>query len=245
VEQTGDNDDERDGDGEPELFGTETMAELYARQGRLGEAIRIYAKLLEKNPPADKVERWTERSRSLERARAYAPDLTPGPLPAPKPAAKPAPPPSAPPPQPRQEEDITQVTAVPPAHTPAAVAPPPPPSPAEAIEPTHQLPLVITQPVRSGQVVYARHNDLIVLASVNPGGQVVADGNIHIYGALRGRAMAGAQGASDARIFCQKLEAELLAISGVYLIWDDIPTANLGKPAQVALRGESCVIAPL
>ena len=57
--------------------------------------------------------------------------------------------------------------------------------------------------------------------------------------------MAGAQGARDARIFCQKLEAELLAISGVYLIWDDIPPANLGKAAQVALQGETCVIAPL
>jgi hypothetical protein len=236
VEQTGHNED--DGGGEPELFGTETMAELYARQGRLGEAIRIYQRLLEKSPPPEKVTRWTDRCRSLERARAHAPDLTPGPLPAPAP--RPAPPPvaaaAAPVPEFRLDEDITQVTPAPP----APVAAPP-----VAVEPAHQLPLVITQPVRSGQVVYARNNDLIVLASVNSGGQVVADGNIHIYGALRGRAMAGAQGASEARIFCQKLEAELLAISGVYLIWDDIPAANMGKPAQIALRGDSCVIAPL
>jgi hypothetical protein len=243
VDQAGNKDSEPEGDAETELFGTETMAELYARQGRLGEAIRIYQKLLDKSPPPDKVTRWTERSRSLERARAHVPDLTPGPLPLPSPpqaAPKPALP-AAPTPGPRSEEDITQVTAVPPAHTPDAATPPAAaPAPSE-----HQLPLVITQPVRSGQVVYARNNDLIVLASVNPGGQVVADGNIHIYGALRGRAMAGAQGAREARIFCQKLEAELLAISGVYLIWDDIPPASLGKPAQIALRGESCVIAPL
>jgi septum formation inhibitor MinC len=248
VQQTGDTDHEREADGDHELFGTETMAELYARQGRLGEAIRIYHKLLERDPPPEKVTRWSDRVRSLERARAYAPDLTPGPLPAPKPAAKPAPvvvvaAAAAPAPLARNDDDITQVTEIPPAHTPAVVAPPPAPPP--VVEPQHQLPLVITQPVRSGQVVYARNNDLIVLASVNPGGQVVADGNIHIYGALRGRAMAGAQGAREARIFCQKLEAELLAISGVYLIWDDIPAANRGKPAQVALAGESCVIAPL
>ncbi|HEY0713348.1 MAG TPA: septum site-determining protein MinC, partial [Polyangia bacterium] len=102
-----------------------------------------------------------------------------------------------------------------------------------------------TQPVRSGQVVYAAKNDLIVLGPVNSGGQVVADGNIHIYGALRGRAIAGAQGATDARIFCQKLEAELLAISGIYLIWDDIPRSHLGKPAQVSLRGDACQISSL
>ena len=113
------------------------------------------------------------------------------------------------------------------------------------VEEPHRLPMVISQPVRSGQVVYAPKNDLIVLGSVNPGGQVVADGNIHIYGALRGRAIAGAQGAADARIFCQRLEAELLAISGIYLIWDDIPKASLGKAMQVALQGQVCVISPL
>jgi septum formation inhibitor MinC len=235
-----------------QLFGTETMAELHARQGKLGEAIRIYQRLLAGNPPADKVERWTERCRSLERARAHAPDLTLPQLAAPvrKPAAAPpaevAAVTAVAPGAGLDDRDITVVEPAPAAAvTDVAAAAETGPVLAALAEPPHQLPMVITQPVRSGQVVYARKNDLIVLASVNPGGQVVADGNIHIYGALRGRAIAGVQGASDARIFCQKLEAELLAISGIYLIWDDIPKATLGKPAQVSLQGQACVVAPL
>jgi septum site-determining protein MinC len=73
----------------------------------------------------------------------------------------------------------------------------------------------------------------------------VADGNIHIYGPLRGRAVAGAQGAADARIFCQRLEAELLAINGIYLVWDDIPPEALGRAAQVFVRDGRCFISPL
>jgi Septum formation inhibitor MinC, C-terminal domain len=232
------------------------MAELYARQGRLGDAVRIYQRLLSQEPPADKVTRWTERCRSLERARAHAGDLElpPEPVPAPK---RPAPPPRKPEPAaapkadalgslpsgPVVDDATDEMPFTPVADEPAAAAPVE--ATVEVIEEPHRLPLVITQPVRSGQVVYARKNDLIVLGSVNPGGQVVADGNIHIYGALRGRAIAGAQGAAEARIFCQRLEAELLAISGVYLIWDDIPRATLGKPAQVSLQGEICLVAPL
>ena len=246
---------------EPELFGTETMAELCARQGRLGEAIRIYQRLLAQNPAPDKLARWTDRCRSLERARAHAPDLALPTLPdvdkLPKAAAAPK---AAPPVLGLEDRDITVVEPEPaPAAAAAALiaAPPaavaeaaadaldPGPTPTIVVEEPHRLPMVITQPVRSGQVVYARKNDLIVLGSVNPGGQVVADGNIHIYGALRGRAIAGVQGATEARIFCQKLEAELLAISGIYLIWDDIPKINLGKPAQISLQGQVCLISAL
>src|SRR5450432_1834610 len=105
--------------------------------------------------------------------------------------------------------------------SPAVEAPPAAPSaPATAV---HSGPVVVTQPVRSGQVVYAQNNDLVVLAPVNPGAQVIADGHVHIYAPLRGRAVAGAQGLLGARIFCQKLEAELVAISGAYLTADDIP----------------------
>jgi septum site-determining protein MinC len=109
----------------------------------------------------------------------------------------------------------------------------------------HRAPLVIRQAVRSGQLIYAEKNDLIVLAPVNPGAQIVADGNIHVYATLRGRAVAGAQGYSDARIFCQKFEAELVAIAGAHLTFDDIPRDRLGKPAQVCLQNGACVISAL
>jgi septum site-determining protein MinC len=109
----------------------------------------------------------------------------------------------------------------------------------------HRAPMVVRQPVRSGQLIYAEKNDLIVLAPVNPGAQIVADGNIHVYATLRGRAVAGAQGFSDARIFCQKFEAELVAIAGAHLTFDDIPRDRLGKPSQVHLQNGVCVISPL
>jgi septum site-determining protein MinC len=109
----------------------------------------------------------------------------------------------------------------------------------------HAGPLVINQPVRSGQVVYAQNADMVVLAPVNPGAQVIADGHIHIYAPLRGRAVAGVQGLLGARIFCQRLEAELVAISGAYLTADDIPEARRGRPAQIYFEGGECRIAAL
>jgi septum site-determining protein MinC len=109
----------------------------------------------------------------------------------------------------------------------------------------HAGPVVIKQPVRSGQVVYAQNNDLVVLAPVNPGAQVIADGHVHIYAPLRGRAVAGAQGLLGARIFCQKLEAELVAIAGAYIMPDEIPAERRGKPAQIFLDGGECRIAAL
>jgi septum site-determining protein MinC len=117
-------------------------------------------------------------------------------------------------------------------------APSPSPSP-------YGGPVVITQPVRSGQVVHAHDNDLVVLAPVNPGAQVIADGHLHVYAPLRGRAVAGAQGLLGARIFCQKLEAELVAISGAYMMAEEMPPERRGKPAQVYLEGGECRIAPL
>ena len=97
--------------------------------------------------------------------------------------------------------------------------------------------MVVTQPVRSGQVVYAQNADLVVLAPVNPGAQVIADGHIHIYAPLRGRAVAGAPGLLGARIFCQKLEAELVAISGAYLTADDIPAERARRARADLPRG--------
>jgi septum site-determining protein MinC len=107
-------------------------------------------------------------------------------------------------------------------------------------------PVVVKQPVRGGQVVYAQNNDLVVLAAVNPGAQVIADGHVHIYAPLRGRAVAGASGLPGARIFCHKLDAELVAISGAYVMADEIPADRRGKPAQVWLdEGGECRIGAL
>jgi septum site-determining protein MinC len=103
---------------------------------------------------------------------------------------------------------------------------------------------VITQPVRSGQQVYSR-GDLIVLAGVSPGSELLADGHIHVYGPLRGRALAGLRGNTQARIYCRALEAELIAVAGCFQVAEDIDPALRGRPAQVFLDGEDLVTAPL
>lgn len=88
---------------------------------------------------------------------------------------------------------------------------------------------MITKPVRAGTQIYAKDSDLIVMASVNAGAEVIADGNIHIYAPLRGRALAGANGDLDARIFCKQLEAELVSVAGHYLLNEKMKTNH---PAQ-------------
>lgn len=99
--------------------------------------------------------------------------------------------------------------------------------------------MVIDKPVRSGQKIYARGADLVVLAMVNQGGEVVADGNIHVYAPLRGKAMAGARGNASARIFSLCLEPELISIAGVYRTSETPLHADVaGKPAQVRLVSE-------
>ena len=92
-----------------------------------------------------------------------------------------------------------------------------------------------TTPVRSGQQVYAQNRDLTVCAMVGAGAEVIADGSIHIYGALRGRALAGAGGFEGARIFCREFQAELVAIAGTYKVLEDIPPSLRGKAVQVRL----------
>jgi septum site-determining protein MinC len=123
--------------------------------------------------------------------------------------------------------------------------PPPPPPPAAAPRAPFAGPLVVNQPVRSGQVIYAQNNDLVVMAPVNAGAQVIADGHVHIYATLRGRAVAGAQGLPGARLFVQKLEAELIAIAGAYMLSDEIPAPARGRAVQVYLEDGQCRIAPL
>ncbi len=110
----------------------------------------------------------------------------------------------------------------------AAVAEPATPRTAEA--------LIVDSPVRSGQSIFHPQGDVVVMGSVASGSEVMAGGSVHIYGALRGRAFAGALGNDNARIFCRKNEAELLAINGWYRAPDDIEPASRGKPIQAFLK---------
>jgi septum site-determining protein MinC len=105
--------------------------------------------------------------------------------------------------------------------------------------------LLLENPVRSGQSVVFTDGDVTVLGSVGSGAEIVAGGSIHIYGALRGRAMAGVSGNSAARIYCQKIEAELLAIDGYYQTAEDISAMLRNRPAQAWLDGEIMRITPL
>ncbi len=105
--------------------------------------------------------------------------------------------------------------------------------------------LVQLAPVRSGQELYAEHRDLTVVAAVGAGAEVIADGSIHIYGALRGRALAGAQGNEKARIFCREFHAELVAVAGHYKVLDEIPRELRGKPVQVWLDGGQLRVDPM
>ena len=105
--------------------------------------------------------------------------------------------------------------------------------------------LVQTAPVRSGQQVYAENRDLTVVTAVGAGAEVIADGSIHIYGALRGRALAGAQGNEKARIFCREFHAELVAIAGHYKVLEDLPKELRGKAVQIWLEKDQLNIAAL
>jgi len=106
--------------------------------------------------------------------------------------------------------------------------------------------LVVEKPLRSGQQVYAKGADLIVLAVVSFGAEVIADGSIHVYGPLRGRAIAGAAGNTDARIYTTCMEPQLVAIAGTYRTTDTaLPDGVLGKPAQVRLAGEKLIVEAL
>lgn len=143
--------------------------------------------------------------------------------------------------------------------TPAVAAPPPVeavPPPAPAPEPVAAAPvqaqpaaittLIVDKPLRSGQQVYARGGDLVVLAAVNFGAEVIADGSIHVYAPLRGKAIAGARGNNDARIFSTCMEPELISIAGTYRTTDNpLPDTVIGKPAQIRLDGERLVFEPL
>ena len=122
------------------------------------------------------------------------------------------------------------------------------PAPAKSESPAPPVSVgsrLIDQPVRSGQRLYAAGGDLIVLAPVSAGAELLADGNIHIYSSLRGRALAGVQGNLDSRIFCLDLRAELIAIGGHYQISENLEESIRGKPVQVFLRDGALIIEDL
>lgn len=116
------------------------------------------------------------------------------------------------------------------AATPAPAAQPAA-APAAASRPTR----VITEPVRSGQQIYVENADLVVVNTVSPGAEVIADGCVHVYGALRGRAIAGARGDASARVFCRRFEADLVAIAGIYAVAEQMQGELRNKPAQAYL----------
>jgi septum site-determining protein MinC len=131
---------------------------------------------------------------------------------------------------------------------PAAVQPAPvPAAPVHAYAPQPEPPraMVLSEPVRSGRQIYSPRGDLVVLGPVSPGAELLADGSIHIYGPLRGRALAGLSGDRHARIFCQSLEAELVSIAGLYRISEDIDPSVLRRPVQIWLDEGYLRIDPL
>lgn len=149
------------------------------------------------------------------------------------------------PPGRQRERTIEPVAAEPapqpkPAPAPAVEAPAPAPTPAPAT-----VGKIITEPVRGGQQIYARGGDLIVMAPVSAGAELLADGHIHVYGPLRGRALAGVQGNQEARIFCQSLEAELVSIAGQYKVAEDLRKQQWKEAVQISLEGDSLKITGL
>jgi septum site-determining protein MinC len=134
-----------------------------------------------------------------------------------------------------------------PAPAPRKAAAPEPvaPAPAAPPAPRGEPGLVHVHPVRSGQQVYAQDRDLTVCATVGAGAEVIADGSIHVYGALRGRALAGAGGLASARIFCREFHAELVAVAGHYKVLEEIPKELLGKAVQIWLENDKLRIEQL
>jgi septum site-determining protein MinC len=118
-------------------------------------------------------------------------------------------------------------------------APPPAPAPVAAPAKAAASTMIIDTPIRAGQRIYARDADLVITATVNNGAEIIADGSIHVYAPLRGRALAGASGDTSARIFAASMEAELVSIAGVYRTFENgLPPEQKGQPAQIRLSGD-------
>ncbi len=138
------------------------------------------------------------------------------------------------------QADDARIRRQPPAAAVSAPAPAAAPAPAPSAAPVLMDAMVLDKPLRSGQQVYAKGRDLIVLAMVNPGAEVIADGHIHIYAPLRGKAIAGARGFAGARIFAQSMDPELISIAGVYRTSENpLPPDVRGQAAHVSLQSEA------
>ena len=205
------------------LFATETMAALSERQGRVADAVAIYRHLVSAAEAAPTGA--SDDAARVARWKARIADLDCGTIAT---VVVALPPPAAPP----REAVAPERSEVAQAHAAALDVP--------------RAALVIREPVRSGQVIYAEGRDLIVVASVHSGAQLLADGNIHVYGVLKGRAVAGAHGARDMQVFCLALEAELVGVDTGYLTSDDIPPTLWGGPVRVSLTAEgTCSVVAL
>jgi septum site-determining protein MinC len=154
-------------------------------------------------------------------------------LPTIPPAAKPTP----------AAEPVSQKASA--AAKPATAVKPAPPVVAAPEPASHPATLLHDSPVRSGQSVIFPQGDVTIIGSVASGSEVVAGGSIHVYGTLRGRAIAGSTGNASARIFCNKLEAELIAIDGLYRTADEMDPQFRSRPVQVWLQGETMAMAAL
>jgi septum site-determining protein MinC len=139
-----------------------------------------------------------------------------------------------------KENELSPIAAPPPAVEPAPLPPAPEPVPTAAL-PT----MLVDQPVRAGQRIWAQGRDLIVLGTVNRGGEVIADGNIHVYGRLLGRAIAGGQTEAGARVFATHFDPELVAIAGYYAVRESLGDAPIGKAVMARLVGEQMRFDPL
>ena len=147
-------------------------------------------------------------------------------------------------------EDAAPIRATPAQPAPAQATSAAPTTAPVAVPVVPPLAMVVDKPLRSGQQVYARGRDLVVLAMVNPGAEVIADGHIHVYAPLRGKAIAGARGQTDARIIALSMDPQLISIAGVYRTSETpLPDTVLGKPAQIRLhtgdQGDRLIIDPL
>lgn len=161
-----------------------------------------------------------------------------------------------------QQSASAQTAVAPQAQPPAAdTAPEPEPPPEPSAEPEQESPapapntesaapepqpaMLVTTPVRAGNRIYAQGRDVICTATVNAGAEIIADGHVHVYGTLRGRAIAGASGFDGARIFALNFDPELVAIAGLYRVREDLNPSMIGTQVQVSLSGEEMQLAAL
>jgi septum site-determining protein MinC len=144
-----------------------------------------------------------------------------------------------------KETEVPLPEAAPAPAAPPVAAAPPPPAPEPQPQGLGKPAMIVDQPVRSGSRIWAQGSDLIVIGTVNPGAEVIADGNIHVYGRLLGRAIAGGQSETGARVFATQFDPELVSIAGYYAVREGLGNAPIGKAVMARLIGEQMRFDPL